>query len=248
MKILITGASGKIAQLVRRCYSNHDVFLLSRGFIETQENEQLIVENVLENFNCNQLKPFGLFDIVFHLAEPVKIPLSESSFNLIFNSHINFLDWSINNSIHTVYPLTAYLYDTYHHSQIKSYVEMKKRIYCHYEGKGIKFPIIHPIIDSNYGSLSKLKIYIDKFHLGLFFANFDSSFPVIYESDLILFIRNVSSFSSGKFDLYSNFLKLNQLSRVNYSRNFYSKFFLFLLSLFKLSKISRLIIMGRKID
>ena len=216
-RILITGASGSIAALIRPLYQDYDVFLTSRRFIKNlSKNEINIICPSIEEYNwwkgVDKYKPF---DQVLHFAEPVK---KNVDVDLISRSHIGFLSWACKNSKHVTYPLTAYLYDD--KRCVEPYVEIKKNVaknIMRYDN--IYLPIVHPVIDFGDG-LNRLRSLESKIPFINIFCSFDSTILIVESNFLGKAITLTSRF--GLFDIYSRSIQVSELFRSMRRKDFYA--------------------------
>jgi hypothetical protein len=215
-KILITGASGSIATLIRPLYQDYDVVLISRRLVKNlSKNEiNIICPSLEEKKWWKSVDKYKPFDQVLHFAEPVK---KNVDIDLISKSHIEFLRWACINSKHVTYPLTAYLYDD--GRGVDSYVEIKKNVardVMQYDN--IYLPIVHPVIDFGSG-LNRLKSLESKIPFINIFCSFDSNIKVVESKFLGKNITLTDKF--GFFDIYSHSIQVSELFRSMRRKDFY---------------------------
>ena len=214
--ILITGANGSIATLIRPLFKDYDVILVSRRSLKNlSKNETNIICSDIEKNNWWEgVKKYKPFDQVLHLAEIVKKNVDS---DLISKSHIQFLKWACLNSNHVTYPLTAYLYDE--NRQHDSYVEIKKIVAKNvllYDN--IFLPIIHPVIDYGDGlnRMIKLENKIPFFNI---FCCFNSTIKRVESEFLGKKIILIDRF--GFIDIYSHKKQISELFAIPGRRDFY---------------------------
>jgi hypothetical protein len=210
MKILITGASGKIGKIVRNLFSEHILHLYTRKYIELNPNEFWYASEDLINIDWwSNFYFIEYYDIIFHLAEPVKAIYSKSSFLKIVDSHSNFLILASNNSKKVVYPTTAYKYDKINLHHIQSYLEIKNSVIRKIVlVDNVVTPVIHPIIDLD-SSLSKSILFSRKLPLFNYFSEFDSCLPILYSEDLNKYLLRIIDNDIKNEDVFSVIMKIS---------------------------------------
>ncbi|MDA9648904.1 hypothetical protein N9T54_00655 [Alphaproteobacteria bacterium] len=214
--ILITGASGTIATLIRPLYQDFDVVLISRRLLKNlSKNEiNIICPSLEEKRWWKSLDKYKPFDQVLHFSEPVK---KNVNIELISKSHIEFLKWACINSKHVTYPLTAYLYDD--GRGVDSYVEIKKKVArCTMQYDNIYLPIVHPVIDFGNG-LNRLKCLESKIPFINIFCSFYSNIKVVESSFLGRSITLNDKF--GLFDIYSYSIEISELFKSGKRKDYY---------------------------
>jgi len=243
-KILITGANGKMATLVREHYRNDCVYLTSRQRIDIiSDNEINIICESLEVYNWwRRVEDYAPFDKVLHFSEPVKNKNKDIS--SIVRSHVAFLSWACKCSKHVVYPLTAYLYDK---TRINNpYVRIKKQTLKKVKKyKNISLPIVHPVIDLD-GGIKRQIYVIAQIPVFNIFCNFNAKIPVVYTRDLIVELTN--STRTGVFDVYSAKLRVSEIFEQNKKINssVISNTLKFLLIFFAYKSLINTLIYGRR--
>ena len=214
-KILVTGATGFVASIVRPAYKDCNVFLMSRGYIkDLSENEVHIkCSNIEERYWWKEADKYKPFDQVLHFAEPVK---KDSDVDKICRSHLEFINWGCNNSRQVIYPLTAYLYDD---ARVESsYVKIKKcvsKAAVRYEN--ISLPIIHPVIDVGDG-LCRIVELERKIPFVNIFCSFDSTIYIVESKFLSRAFCSPDMF--GVYDVFSDNVKISELFNVSRRNNF----------------------------
>lgn len=249
--ILITGASGYIASLIRRIYLDSNVYLFSRKDIEIRENELYFQSESLDNVDWWKNFHFKKkFDIIFHLAEPVKTIKCNNEINNIVDSHVYFLRMASLNSEKVIYPISAYKYDNILSKKNYIYSNLKYEVMSNLIGiNNIYYPVIHPILDNPKSELIKfVKIFQIYSSFNLFLSS-EASIPYLTENN---FIKEAGYFHINKkneFDVYTGFIKFSNLfySNDKISNIFLSKLFLYILSFFRFIPAVNLILYGRKI-
>lgn len=244
-KILITGANGSIATLIRPLYQDYDVVLISRILVKNlSKNEVNIICPSLEEKrwwkSADKYKPF---DQVLHLSEPVK---KNVDIDLISKSHIGFLRWACINSKHVTYPLTAYLYDENRGED--SYVKIKKNVARNaLQYENIYLPIVHPVIDFGSG-LNRLKRLESKIPFINIFCSFYSNIKVVESKFLEKNIISTDKF--GFFDIYSHSIQISELFKSVKRKDYYliSIFLKKFLILFSFIPSIAILLYGRAIN
>ena len=206
--ILITGATGSIATLIRPIFQDCNVFLISRRSIKyLSKNETNIICPSIEERNwwlgADNYKPF---DQIFHLAELVKKNVSVN-IDLISRSHIEFLNWACINSRQVTYPLTAYLYDIGRSAE--PYVKIKRNVLrSTMQYSNIFLPIVHPVVDFGVG-LNRLRRLENKIPFVNMFCAFSSTINIVESKYLGKTITLTNRF--GLSDIYSDTIKISKL-------------------------------------
>jgi hypothetical protein len=250
-KILITGGSGYIAQLIRNIYRDDFVTIWSRRAVTTNHNEIFHHSEDLKNVKWWQNPPIkDCFDVVFHLAEPVKTIISPSEIEAIINSHYQFLISAKKNSTICVYPLSAYMYDNKLSKSMQTYKSIKLGVYNKLQSqKQIKFPVIHPLIDGDRGisMLKKLEGHIPMVNI---FAAFNAKIPILRVEDLKKEISQMSYASPKRYDIYSENIYIKDIfhSSSRFNIIFLSKIVYWLMSTVTSVYPFSLFISGRKIN
>jgi hypothetical protein len=250
-KILITGASGFIGQIIRNAYRGHYVEIWSRNYIDVYKNESYSQSQDLANTHWWENAPLREhYDIIFHLAEPVKENLCEKLVSNIIESHKNFLRLACQHATICIYPLTAYKYDLGLAKSSQSYLNIKNQVSKMFKLKtNIKLPIFHPIIDAGSG-LNRLRLLEASIPYFNFFSDFNSKIPVLYVCDLIAYISSPEKYSMKMPDIYTKKIAINELFYKNNRINAYkaSRIFRLILSLFSNYQTIRLLLNGRSIN
>jgi len=212
MKILITGATGKMGSLTRTLYSNHEVHLCSRNKIYTSDNEYWIQAEDLENHQWwSNFEYSKSFDIIFHFAEAVKVEILRTRLESIKKSHLNFLLNSVKKSKVIIYPTTAYKYDQNTFTPYSNYLEIKEAVTANIpQNNNIKCPIFHPLTDYGDG-LSKLIKLSKNIPLFNIFFSFKNTLPVLHKSDLERYILNSINASEKFPDVYSEIMSISSI-------------------------------------
>lgn len=248
-KILITGGSGYIAQLIRNIYRDDFVTIWSRRSVEINQNEIFHHSQDLKNVKWWQNPPIeDYFDVVFHLAEPVKTIISPSELASIIKSHCQFLISAKKNSKICVYPLSAYMYDDSFSESMQTYKSIKSGVYNELQGQNhIKFPVIHPLIDGDRGisMLRKLEGHIPMVNI---FAAFNAKIPILRVEDLKREISQMSDISPKRYDVYSENMYIKDIfhSSNRFNNIFLSKIMYWLMSIVASVYPFGLLVNGRK--
>jgi hypothetical protein len=212
MKILITGASGLIGTVIRDVYKDCDVTLLSRSHISARHNEQWYqARNIGDGLWWSELPNHIVYDVVFHLAEPIKQALDDSLLKIVVDGHINFITHIIENTSKLIYPLTAYLYDDNLSNRNRNYSEIKKKVFLALsQTEKISFPVIHPLCDHGNGLNSLINFHRRIPYANLFYR-FNANLPVLRVDDLKKYLSAPDSYVAGKCDLYSEQIPVSNI-------------------------------------
>ncbi len=250
-KILITGASGAIAGIVRQLYSNHCVELWSTKNIELSKNEILKKSVDLADESWWKTPHFeGHYDVIFHFAEPVKRKLPLETVDKIIESHIAFLMESTKYSPKVVYPLTAYRYDQHLSFKNRQYRDIKERVALSLqENHRISLPIIHPLI--NYGNgLNNIKNIFNKIPFINPLSEFKAELHVLDLLHLNNYLLNIENQKNGIVNIYSEVLKIHDIFNISSKKNIkiISLIVLNFVKLLPNGNVKNILINGRKID
>ena len=212
MKILITGASGYIGTLLRQIFANDEVTLLSRRRIAPGKNEEWFPSgNVQDAGWWHALSPDRNFEVIFHLAEPVKESVNSKVMQNIMDGHVSFISHFTNKGAKLIYPLTAYLYDRRLSRSDTSYAEIKRGVYRRLkDNTGVSFPIIHPIRDSGHGLGRLIQTEKQIPFLNILCA-FEATIPVLRLGHLRQIFADPNSLTHRRLDVYSEILAIRQL-------------------------------------
>ena len=205
MRILITGASGSIGQILAEGLAEHDLVLWSRAQVAVGPRVEYSTSGDLRDvewWQKAQIPPD--VDVVIHLAEPVKTKLSEAAVESIIASHSVFLDHACTNARLVIYPNTAYRYDYRVRSANLQYLRIKSEVARRFHTrKNFVSPVIHPLTDAG-GALARL--IKSQSHVPLFnpFCSFQATIPVLTVPRLIDFFRDqISGGHSLRSDWYA---------------------------------------------
>lgn len=212
MKILITGASGLIGTVIRDVYKDCDVTLLSRSHMPTRHNEQWYqARNIGDGLWWSELPTHMVYDVVFHLAEPIKQTLDNSLLETVVEGHINFITRILENTSRLIYPLTAYLYDDNLSNRNRSYSEIKRRVFLSLsQNTKISFPVIHPLCDHGNGLNTLINIH-RKIPYANIFCRFNAHLPVLRIEALKNYLSAPDSYPTGKSDLYTEQIPISDI-------------------------------------
>lgn len=212
MKILITGASGYIGTMLRQIFANDEVTLLSRSRIAPGKNEQWFLSGNIQDAGWwDSLPPESPFDVIFHLAEPVKENVNNKVRQDVIDGHACFISHFTSKGAKVIYPLTAYLYDRQLSRSNATYAEIKRGVYRRLkDNTKISFPIIHPICDSDHG-LGQLIQAEKRILLINILCAFDSTIPILRLAHLRQIFAYPNSIPHGRLDAFSETLAIKQL-------------------------------------
>lgn len=250
LNILITGASGSLATLARNIFSRHNVTLLSSLPCECGPNETWIRSRKLQDLNWwTECKFDVFFDLVLHFAEPVRAKLSQNDVEKVILSHIEFIKNISLSAKFVIYPQTALVYDKYLSSCDNNYVKIKRGVILSI-GKisNLSSPIIHPIVDYGVG-LSRFIYVVKKIPFLNLLCSFKSTLPILYKSDLEIYLKSNDESIFKAQDWYSC---ITPISEIFHNKNKFdvmllSKLLFFVAIFFlRINKIC-LLINGRKI-
>ena len=251
MKILIRGASGYIGAILRGIFANDEVTLLSRKRITPSRNEKWFISGNLQDEGWwNSLPADSIFDVVFHLAEPVKENVTDKTKQIIINEHVIFISYFANKSTKVIYPLSAYAYDKKLSSSNRAYAEIKRGVYAQLnDNKNVSFPIIHPICDSGYG-LGKLIRMEKQIPLINIMCSIESTIPILKLEHLTRIFSDPISMPHGRFDVFSEILTIKDIFKDETRANAFliSKAVFYTLMFLRFVPSIGLLIDGRHID
>ena len=251
MKILITGASGYIGTILREIFANDAVTLLSRRTITPSRNEKWLISGNLQDAGWwNSLPTDSIFDVVFHLAEPVKETVDDKTKQKIINEHVRFISHFTTKSTKVIYPLTAYLYDSKLSSSNRTYTEIKYGVYSQLNGnRNVSFPIIHPVCDSAHG-LGKLIQMEKRLPWINALSTFESTIPILRLEYLKQIFADPISMAHGRFDIFSEILAIKDIFKDETRINVFllSRAIFYGLMLLTFVPSFNLLIEGRHID
>lgn len=220
MDILITGASGFIGTMLRQVFTNDEVTLLSRRRIAPGKNEKWFISgNIHDPDWWNALPTDSHFDVIFHLAEPVKENVTDEVRQRIIEDHVSFISYFTNKGAKVIYPLTAYLYDKRLSRSNAIYSGIKRAAYRQLkDNPRVSFPIIHPICNAGHG-LGRLIQAEKRIPFINVLCAFEATIPVVRVAHLRQVFADPNSMASGRLDVFSEILAINQLfkddARVN---------------------------------
>ena len=215
MKVLITGASGKIGTLARLAFSSENVTLMSRTHCECGANENWIECPSLDDVEWWANKGIGCeYDLVLHLAEPVKKMMQRHEFLNVVDSHVAFIKNASVKSCLVFYPQTALVYDRVLGKSEQLYLSIKKNVVAKTKGiNNILIPVVHPMI--NYGDgLSNMRDFIQKIPFLNPLCDFKSTVPILYKNDLEKYLRSICDQADDRpTDYYSCELSVSDVFR-----------------------------------
>jgi nucleoside-diphosphate-sugar epimerase len=222
--VLITGASGFIASILRPKLQNNNVTLLSRHELEVHKNEVWVESpDLLDPYAWRDLQLDGKYDYCLHLAEPVKINLTPEEVESIINSHGNFLSSAASMCKYIIYPMTAYIYDNRSNQAESVYLDIKTRVLEETYNRlpNLVYPIIHPIYDSG----TNLKAIIDieaKIPFVNTFCSFQATLPVLRVDELASTILNLNCDRPERvIDIYSSEKTIAELFHKSERKNLF---------------------------
>lgn len=221
MKILITGASGKIGSLARDLFKAEQVTIVSRKHCECKYNEVWISSSSLNDVKWwSDLGLVCEYDLVLHFAEPVKKKSKTSDVLKIIESHTAFIKNASQKSHLVIYPQTALVYDCVLSEAEKSYVEIKRNVIkklAHINN--LYYPIIHPVVDYGDG-LSRMRNIFQKLPFINMFCEFKSTIPVLYKKDLEFLLLSIRERPNDtKRDFYSCELSVSDIFHSEHKKN-----------------------------
>lgn len=216
MNILITGASGFVGTMLRQVFANDEVTLLSRRRIAPNRNEKWLISGHVQDPDWwNALPPDRHFDVIFHLAEPVKEDVTDKVRQRIVEDHVSFISHFTNKGAKVIYPLTAYLYDEWVSRSNAIYTDIKRAVYQRLkDNPRVSFPIIHPICDSGHG-LGRLIQAEKRIPFINILCAFEATIPVLRLAHLRQVFADPNSMASGRLDVSSETLAIKQLFKDN---------------------------------
>lgn len=251
LNILITGANGNIAKVARDLFRSHKLILLSRTYCECSPNEIWIQSASLEFSEWWRTFSIGnQFDLVLHLAEPVRVAVPADDIPKIVESHTAFLETISSKAKIVLYPRTALIYDARLMTRDLSYIRIKNEVLRNVATLvNVVSPVIHPIVDSGPG-LCKLIGYVKKFPMVNIFCAFNATIPVLCTADLrkeLLALNKRVNLQSG--DWYSYNKTVAEVFNNNHKLNVYiiGKFVHFVVSKLTFHPRISLLIFGRKL-
>ena len=249
LNVMITGASGSLGSLFREFFSEHDLTLVSRSPLMTDQNENWIQAGDLLDANWWSNFAFSKkYDLVLHLAEPVKREIANDEIERVVNSHKHFIAKALEYSTRVLYPLTAYRYDSKLGNQSATYATIKERVFAENRHlKRISFPVFHPLIDYGKGIHSIIQLE-RKIPIVNIFCDFSAEMPVLCKNDLKNFL--FSTLNDGVTDVFSRIAPIatvfaNQ-NRVNL--HILSSLLKMFIGVFSFVPTINLLIRGRRID
>ena len=249
LNVMITGASGSLGSLFREFFSEHALTLVSRSPLKTGQNENWTQSGDLLDQNWWAHFPFSKkYDLVLHLAEPVKREMTTNEIDRLVSSHNQFIANALEHSATVLYPLTAYRYDRKLGNKSATYRTIKERVFA--DNRHLKrmcFPVFHPLIDYGKGIHSIIQLE-RKIPLVNIFCDFSAEIPVLCKNDLenLLF----STLSDGMMDVYSKIVPISELFANQNRSNLHvlSRLLKTVISIFSFIPIFDLLLRGRRID
>ena len=206
-KILITGANGLIASLVRPLFIDDSVVLVSRRPIDNiNQNELSIIYKDISSIDWRDDSNIGSnFDMILHFAEYMS-----GSVKLVtaVDSHLSFLNWACKISSIVVYPLTAYLYDR--KKQHSNYVKIKQAVMEKMiDHESMYFPVIHPLVDAGPG-LHRQKAFVRKYAPLNLLSSFNAKMYVLSRNDINCIIPTITN-KNRFYDVFSQHLSIAEI-------------------------------------
>jgi hypothetical protein len=121
-----------------------------------------------------------------------------------------------------------------------------KELHCQ---KGIKFPVIHPLIDGNRG-ISRLRNIESRIPFVNIFATFNAKLPILRLDDLQRELSEMGESTPDRYDIYSEYIYIKDIfySASRFNIMFISKFIYWLVKIVNSVYPFRLLISGRKIN
>lgn len=211
-KILITGASGGIAKIVRENFKADQLTLWSRNFLELDSNETWMKSEPLQNTEWWATAPItGHYDSILHLAEPVKKNLSKSEITNIIKSHVEFLSNSSSSSKKILYPISAYKYDQLISKDHLHYITIKNSVSHQLSSNSnVFFPVIHPLIDFGPG-INETRKKISRLPLFNLFCSLESRIPILEYQDLVKCFDCFINDGQVRKDWFTDTLSISQI-------------------------------------
>jgi hypothetical protein len=248
MKILVTGASGFVATLIRLNLSGHSFILWSRKNIE--DPGQAVTDQVKSLMQPDWWGGCQFpdnIDVVIHLAEVISNGLTDVQVDLIVESHSRFLRRACQVAKVVVYPDTAFQLDPVT-GRNESYREIKTRVRNALSDlDNLYSPVIHPIIDGK-GALTKFIDLQKKIPIFNLFCSFKAELPVLYSHNLINLVGDLlDDADSGCLHWYTSVQSICKLTHdpSRFDSEFLSSILFNLLSIFKQHRSIHLLIEGR---
>jgi len=237
--------------MLRQIFANNEVSLLSRQRIAPGKNEEWFPSgNVQDPGWWNALSPDSNFEVIFHLAEPVKESINSKVMQNIMDGHVSFISHFTNKGAKLIYPLTAYLYDTRLSRSDTSYAEIKRGVYRQIkDNTSVSFPIIHPICDSGHG-LGRLIQNEKRIPFVNIMCAFESTIPVLELEHLRQVFADPNSLTHERLDVFSEILAIKQLFKDDARANVFwlSRTLRHVLTFLRFVPSFNLLVKGRHID
>jgi hypothetical protein len=210
MDVMITGASGSLGSLFREFFSEHALTLVSRSTLKAGQNENWIQsEDLLDENGWAQFKFNKKYDLVLHLAEPVKREMTSEEIDRVVSSHKHFIANALEHSARVLYPLTAYRYDRNLGKKSATYTSIKERVFAeNHHLKRVSFPVVHPLLDYGRGIHSIIQLE-KRIPLVNVFCDFAAEMPVLYKRDLKDFL--FLTLSDGVVDVYTRIIPISEV-------------------------------------
>lgn len=203
-RVLITGASGFVASIIRPFLQAQPVTLLSRRKPQMLPNEQwLRAPELVDTVGWETVELEQDYCLVLHFAEVVKGLVPQEDLVRIVESHLRFLKRMAHLAGKVYYPLTAYAYDDVVSRDNEIYRDIKAAVFKNLraEGGNIFFPVIHPIYNAGSG-LSAIIDVVAKLPLLNIFCAFKETMPILDVNDLASHLFDTSD-PAQLFDVYS---------------------------------------------